>query len=130
MVFRILKNIVKTTVLLTIGAGIGIWFAPPTAKLFLKQKLTVAQKHTSKLQSSADKLWTKDLQKKLASAGSSLDPRKIDKKTIEGWIKSGKNAVATISADAQQTGETLSKANQVMQRAKGEYHQIGSIFGM
>ena len=130
MVFRILKNIVKAGVLLTIGAGIGIWFAPPTAKLMMKQKLGVAQVHSKKLQDGANKLWTTSLQKKLSHAASSLDPRKIDRKTVDGWVASGKNAVATISTSAKQTQETISKANQVLQTAKHDYKEVGTMFGM
>ena len=39
MVFRIIKIVLKTTALLAIGAGIGIYFAPPMAKTVMKQKL-------------------------------------------------------------------------------------------
>lgn len=130
MVFRILKNIVKTTALIAAGAAIGIWFAPSTAKAELQKRFAVAQKHSGKLQSSADKLWTDNLQKKLVNATKSMDPRKIDGKMVDGWIQSGKNAVATISTEAKKTQETLVKANQVIQSAKTEYRQYGTMFGM
>lgn len=130
MVFRILKNIVKTTALIAAGAAIGIWFAPPTAKAELQKRFAVAQKHSGKLHSSADKLWTDNLQKKLVNATKSMDPRKIDGKMVDGWIQSGKNAVATISTEAKKTQETLVKANQVIQSAKTEYRQYGTMFGM
>lgn len=130
MVFRIIKNIFKTTVLLAIGAGIGIYFAPPMAKTVMKQKLAVAQKHTNSLRTDANKVWTKNLESKFVQATKSLDPRKIDRKMIDGWVQSGKSAVATISADAKRTQETFVKANQVIQSAKSEYQQFGTMFGM
>ena len=130
MVFRILKSFVKVTVLLTLGAGIGIWYAPPLTKHLMKQKLAVAQKHTKGFQANANKLWTNNLQKKFASATRSIDLRKFDKKAIASWVQSGKNAVATISADAQHAQETLTKANQLLKSAKSEYRQAGTFFGM
>ncbi len=130
MVFRILKSIVKVSVLLTIGAGIGVWFSPPTAKVVMKQKLTMAQGHTKKIQTDAKKLWTSNFQKKFASATKNLDPRRIDKKTVDGWIRSGKNVMASIAADAKKTQETVVKANQIIQNAKSEYRQYGTMFGM
>ena len=130
MVFRILKNFVKVTALITIGAGIGIWFSPPTAKVVMKQKLTMAQGHTKKLQTDANKLWTSNFQKKFASTTKNLDPRNIDKKTVDGWIRSGKNVMATIAADVKKTQDTVVKANQVIQSAKSEYRQYGTMFGM
>jgi hypothetical protein len=130
MVFRILKNIFKTTLLLGIGAGIGVWFAPPRARILLKQKLTVAQGHSKKFQAGANNLWTTSLQKKFVSATTSLDPRKIDRKTINAWVESGKHTVARISADAKQTEEALTKAGKVIQSAKTEYQQVGNMFGM
>jgi hypothetical protein len=130
MVFRILKNIVKVTALLTVGAGIGIWFAPPSAKTLMKQRLTVAQKHSKGLQSSADKYWTSNLKQKLASATKSLDPRRIDRKVVDGWLTSGKHTLATISADAKGTQETLVKANRAIEAAKKEYRNVSTILGM
>ena len=130
MVFRILKSIVKATVLLTIGAGIGIWFAPPSAKALMGKKIAVAQVHAKKLNTGANKLWAENLQKKLVSAGKSLDPRQVDKKTVEAWLTSGKHAVSNISDDAKKTSETLSRANRVIQSAKKEYQQFGTLFGM
>jgi hypothetical protein len=130
MVFRILKNFVKVTVLITIGAGIGIWFSPPTAKVVMKQKLTMAQGHTKKFQTDANKLWTSNFQKKFTGTTKNLDPRNIDKKTVDGWIRSGKNVLATIAADVKKTQDTVVKANQVIQSAKSEYRQYGTMFGM
>ena len=130
MVFRILKSFVKATVLLTIGAGIGIWFAPPSVKALMGKNIAVAQEHTKKLNSGANKLWADNLQKKLTSAGKSLDPRQIDQKTVEAWLTSGKNAFATISDDAKKTQDTLSRANRVISSAKKEYLQYGTLFGM
>ena len=130
MVLRILKNIVKTTMLISAGAALGIWFAPPTAKAALGQRFAMVQKHTTKIQTNADKLWTASLQKKLVNATKSLDPRKIDRKTVDGWIESSKTAVATISADAKKTQETLLKANEVIQSAKSEYRRHGTMFGL
>ena len=130
MIFSILKNIVKATVLLTVGAGVGIWYAPPSARSLLKQKLTVAQGHSKKIQAGANKIWTTSLQQKFAKTAASIDPRKIDRKTIDAWVENGKHAVATISADARQTQETLTKAGQVIQSAKKEYKQVGNMFGM
>jgi hypothetical protein len=130
MVFRILKNIVKTTAILCVGAGIGIWFAPPTTKAAMKQKLAIAQDRTKGMQQGASKLWKTSLEKKFNGAAKNLDPRKIDKKMVSGWIQSGRNAVATISEDAKRTQETIVKANQVLQSAKAEYRKVGSILGM
>ena len=130
MVFHILKNIIKTSALLLVGAGIGIWFAPPSIKALIGQKIAVAEDHVKKLNTGANKLWVNNFQKKIFSAGKSLDPRQIDKKTVQAWLTSGKHAVATISDDAKKAQDTLSRANRVISSAKKEYQHYGTLFGM
>ncbi len=130
MVFKIIKTVVKCAVLLTLGAAIGIWFAPPQAKVLMGKKLAVAQGHAQKFHKGANKLWIENLQKKLAAAGKSLDPRRIDKDTVNSWVNSGKHTIAAISADAKQTQESISKAGQVLQSARSEYQKVGAILGM
>jgi hypothetical protein len=130
MVFQILKNIVKLSVVLATGAALGIWFAPPSAKALMKQKLAVAQKSTKGIQSDANKYWTANLQKKMETATKTLDPRQIDRKVVDEWYAKSKHAVGSISANAKRTQETLVKANQIIQSAKSEYRQYGTMFGM
>ena len=130
MVFQMIKTLVKATLLLSIGAGLAIWFAPPSAKKEMQKHLILVQGKTKGVRNSADKLWTNGWKQKLAHVGKSLDPRQIDQKTIGKWVESGKNAVASISEGAGRTQETLTKANKVMQNAKSEYKNLGTIFGM
>jgi hypothetical protein len=62
MVFRILSKVFRASVLLMVGAGIGVWFAPPTLKLLMRQKLAVAEVKASSFHKSANRLWTASLQ--------------------------------------------------------------------
>ena len=130
MVFRMIKTLVKATLLLSIGAGLAIWFAPPSAKKEMQTHLILVQGKTKDVRKSADKIWTNSWKQKLAHVGKSLDPRQIDQKMIGKWVASGKNAVATITESAGRTQETLSKANEVMRNAKSEYKNLGTIFGI
>ena len=125
-----MKKLIRTGFWVSIGAGLGIWFAPSNGREFLREKFALAQVGATKFHKSVSSKWIDDASKKLDSAGKS-NLKHLNKREFSAWIKNVQSTYATISEQAIQTQKSVSAVNQYIEGAKSEYKKHhDQIFGM
>lgn len=118
-----IKSLVRSVVLLSLGAGIGIWFAPKDAKAKMQGGLLVVQSKAKEFNKQVSSRWVKDAEKKLGDASKKVDLKKLNRQEFEKWMASVKGAYETVSDQAAKTQKTIAAVNQYFDSAKSEYRK-------
>jgi len=115
-----LKSFVQAGLLLGIGAGLGIWFAPPSTKGLMKEKLTFAQTKAKDFHINVSSDWFAGAKKTLDKAPK-VDFKKLNQREFSAWIQSVEKAYASVSEQAVQTQKSVNAINRYLEGAKTEY---------
>lgn len=117
-----LKGLVRASLLLAIGAGLGIWFAPANAKSVMERQMNFAKRKAGDFHSEVGSRWIADAENKLHGV-KKIDVSRLNRKQFEEWVKSVRNAYDTFSDQAVRTQKSIAAVNSYLETAKNEFQK-------
>ncbi len=117
-----LKGLVRSSLLLAIGAGLGIWFAPPNAKKVMERQVTFAKQKAGDFHSEVGSHWIATAEDRLQGV-KKIDVSRLNRKQFEAWVRSVRDAYDTVSDQAVRTQKSIAAVNSYLETAKNEFQK-------
>lgn len=114
-----LKSFVRAGLLLGIGAGLGIWFAPTGTRHAMAAKLGIVQGKASEFHQHVGSRWLASAEKSLASMPK-VDVSKLNREQFATWVDSAKKTYATVSDEVIRTKKTVDAVGLYFEKAKDD----------
>ncbi len=125
-----LKSLIRSSILLLAGAGLGIWFAPPKTRDVMKLDFALAQAKAKDFHSRVSSKWVDNAQHSLNGAAKQVDFKKLNRKQFNQWINSVKTSYDNISEQASRTQKSLAAVDSYLKNAKDEVHKQRKMLGI